>query len=153
MCVYPPKNNAPLHHRRELTAFRKGWIIEARGLRKSYTEISNELGISCSTVLHFLQRFQERGSEENLPHTGRPRKTSERFDRYLIRTAQVHTDVANNALRDITNSNVSTSTIHRRPREDHIQQWRAVERVLLTETHAAKRLKWAREYSHFTRED
>ena len=153
MRIYPPKKQTLPPHRQELTDLQKGRILEARGLRKSYTEISEELHIPRSTVVSFLHRFQERGSEENLPHTGRPRKTSASFDRYVIRTAQLHTDINNAALHDITNSAVSTSTIHRRLREHHIRKWRAVERALLMEKHVAKRLKWAREYSHFTRED
>jgi transposase len=153
MRVYPPNKQTQLHHCQELTNLQKGRIIEARGLGKSYTEISEELCIPRSTVVYFLQRFQERGSEENLPHIGCPRKTSARFDHYLIRTAQVDTDITNVALRDITNSAVSTSTIHRRLREDHIQKWRAVECALLTEKHASKHLKWAKEHCNFTRED
>ena len=109
--------------------------------------------IPRSTIVSFFHRFQECGSEENLPHTGRPRKTSASFDRYLIRTTQVDTDITNTALCDITNATVSISTIRRRLHEDHIRKWKAVECALLTEKHAAKHLKWARKYLHFTRED
>src|SRR5579859_5712289 len=153
MRVYPPNKQTHLHHHQELTDLQKGWILEARGLGKSYPEISEELRIPRSTVVYFLHRFQEHSSEENLPHIGRPRKTSARFDRYLIRIAQVDTDITIAALSDITNSAVSTSTIRRRLHEDHIQKWRAVERALLTEKHASKHLKWAREHCNFTRED
>ena len=95
-----------------------------------------------------MDRFKKRGSVENLPHTGRPRKTLTRFDHGLIRTALTDTDIPYTALRDITNSEVSTSTIHRRLQEDHIRKWRAVKRALLTEEHTKKRLKWAREHRH-----
>jgi transposase len=153
MRVYPPNKQTLLHHRQELTDVQKGQIREARGLRKSYTEISKELHIPRSTIVSFFHRFQERGSEENLPHTGRPRKTSASFDRYVIRTAQVDADITNAALRDITNATVLISTIRRRFREDHMRKWKAVEHALLMEKHTAKHLKWARKYLHFTRED
>jgi len=152
MRVYPPHKDALLHHHRALTDVMKGRILEGRELGLTYGEISKELDVPRSTVASFLERFQERGSEENLHSTGRPRKTSAQFDRHLIRTALVDTNVSNTVLRDITNSEVSISTIRRRLREDHIQKWRAVKRALLTEEHAAKRLKWAREHSNCTRE-
>jgi len=69
-----------------------------------------------------------------------------------MQTALVDTNVSNTVLRDITNSGVSTSTIRRRLREDHIRKWRAVKRVSLMEEQAAKHLKWAREHSNYTRE-
>ena len=153
MPIYPPENKTTADHHQTLTDIQKGRILEARDLGKSHAEIGTQLNIPRTTVTSFLQRFEKRGSDENLPHSGRPRKTLERFDRYLIRTALVHTNVTNDALRDITDSEVSTSTIRRRLREDHIRKWRAVERALLTEDHAKKRLDWARRYRLFTPED
>jgi len=153
MRVYPPKKANPPHHHNSLTDLQKGRILEARSLKRSYTQISDELKIPRSTVATFLDRFQQRGSEENLPHTGRPRKTSARSDHVLIRTALANTDVPYTVLRDITNSELSTSTIHRRLHEDYVRKWRAVKRALLLEQHARKRLKWAREHRHWTRED
>ena len=119
----------------------KGRILEARGLRKSYTEISEELHIPRSTIVSFFHRFQECGSEENLPHTDCPRKTSASFDHNVIRTAQVDANITNATLRDITNATASISTIRRRLHEDHIRKWKAVEHALLMEKHAAKCLK------------
>jgi|SRR5579859_285509 len=152
MRVYPPKKQTLPHHHQQLTELQKGRIIEARAFGLSYDKIGARLKISGDTVASFLRRFEERGSEENLPHPGRPRKTSTRFDRYLIRTSLADTTVPNAVLRDITNSGVSTSTIRRRLREDNIRKWRAVKRALLTEQQAAKRLKWARDHQHCGRE-
>src|SRR5438477_530427 len=101
------------------------FLTEARHLKKSYTEISEELHIPRAMVQHFLERFQQRGSEENLPHTGRPRKTSTLFDRALVDIALTHPDIPYTVLRDISNSNISMSTIHRRLREKGIRKWRA----------------------------
>ena len=141
MCVYLLNKDALLHHYRALTDVLKGYILEARGLRLSYGEISQELNIHQSTVASFLERFQERNLEENLRSTGRLRKTLAHFNRYLIRTALVNINVSNTVLRDITNSGVSTPTIRYRLREDHVRKWRAVKRALLTEEHATKCLK------------
>src|SRR5579859_4559285 len=153
MRVYPPKISSSLHQRKELTDLQKRRIIEARALGKSFTEIGEELHIPRKTVSSFFERFQSRGSEENLPHTGRPRKTSAQFDRHLIHAALANTRVPFTELRDITNSEVSIATIHRRLLEDHIRKWRAAKCALLTEKHAKMRLNWAREHCHWTRED
>src|SRR5579859_6965169 len=136
MRVYPPKISRSLHQRKELTDLQKGRIIEARALGKSFTEIGEELQLPRKTVSSFFERFQSCGSEENLPHTGRPRKTSVRFDRHLIHAALANTHVPFTELRDIMNSEVSIATIHQRLLEDHIRKWRAAKRALLTEKHA-----------------
>jgi len=88
-----------------------------------------------------------------LPHTGRPQKTSARFNRQLIHAALAISRVPFTELRHILNSEVSVSTIRRRLHDDHIRKWRAVERALFTEKHAKKRLEWAREHRTWTRED
>jgi len=141
MHVYPPKTSMLQHHHHSLTDFQKGHIFKARHLKKSYTEISEELHIPRATMQHFLECFQQRGSEENLPHTGRPRKTSTLFDRMLVDIALTHPDIPYTVSHDISNSNISMSTIHHRLREKGIRKWRAVKRALLTQDHAIKRLK------------
>jgi len=102
MHIYPLKHSTSQCHHNPLTELQKGRILEARGLGRTFTEISEELNIPWSTVITFLGRFQELDSAENLPHTGRPRKTSAQYDRALICTALVHTDVSYSVLRDIT---------------------------------------------------
>src|SRR5579859_7842740 len=153
MRVYPPKISSSLHQRKELTDLQKGRIIEARALGKSFTEIGEELHIPRKTVSSFFERFQSHSSEENLPHTGRPRKTLARFDRPLIHAALAYTRVPFTKLYDIMNSEVSIATIHRHLLEGHIRKWGASKRALLTEKHAKMRLNWAREHCHCTRED
>src|SRR5579859_1444615 len=153
MRVYPPKkSNAPCQ-RQELTEFQKGQIVEARALRKSYTEIGDELNIPPSTVASFLQRCKQRDSTDNLPQPGRPRATSESHNRYIIHMAESNARILLTELHDITNSKVSVQTICRRLQEDHICKWRAVKRALLTKEHVNKRLKWAREHRHWIRKD
>ena len=70
----------------------------------------------------FLQRYKLRHFTKNLPHSGRSRKTSARDDRYIIRTALSCTKISNSALRDITNQEISISTVRRRIREDGIRK-------------------------------
>ena len=141
-----------MHEHHELTDFQKGEIV---GMRRSSspTKISRELDIPQQTISSFLQRFNERGSIDNLKHPGRPRKTSAREDRYVIHTAESETRIPLKELRDKTNRDVSEQTVRRRLREAGIRKWKAVQRPLLTKRHAALRLKWARAHQHWTKED
>ena len=100
-----------------------------------------------------LTRFDNRGTIENLPRSGRPRRTSAAEDRYIVRAAESETHVPMVELRYQTNSDVSVRTLHQRLREARIRKWKAVNRPLLTKKHMAQRLKWAREHQHWTRED
>ena len=63
----------------KLTDFQKGEIV-ALEPQFSHTKISMQLNIQQSTVTKFLQRFKNHKSIENLPHSGRPRKTSKTRD-------------------------------------------------------------------------
>src|SRR5579862_5714555 len=76
----------------ELTDFQKGQI---EGLRHylSHTEIANQLAIPRATVVSFLERLDGHQSIDNLPHPGRPRKTSVADDRYIVHIAESHTCV------------------------------------------------------------
>src|SRR5579859_3573308 len=150
MRVYPPKNAPLKSHRHLLTAIEKGRVMQAHLDGKSYSEIGAELNIPASTIGSFIERCHKRKSHTNLPHVGRPRKTSNREDRYIIRTALDNTAISNSVLRDITNQDLSVSTIRRRLREDQIRKWRAVIRPLLTSAHAKARLKWAMQWRGLT---
>jgi len=129
-----------MHNREELTDYQKG-RIEGRSQSKTHTKIGKELNIPRRTVSNFLQRLAERENIENLPRSGRPRKTSKSDDRYLVHAAESDTEQTQKALRDITNIGVSIQTIRRRLREAGIQKWYAVKRSLLNKRQAAERLR------------
>ena len=136
----------------ELTDYEKGAIV-ALSRHFSHAEIANELGRPRRTVSNFLQRTRERGSIENLPRAGRPRKLSDSDVRLLVRDAEKESRVPFRELANINNFNVSEQTIRRRLREEGIRKWRAVGRPLLTREHAKKRLAWARAHQHWSIDD
>ena len=138
--------------RHELTEFQKGEIV-ALSHDYSHREIGNYLRIPHSTVSAFLKRYAERENQENLPHPGRPRKTSDADNRYFVRVAESETRVPLKEVSRQSGIYVSQQTIRRRLREAGIRKWRAVKRALLTKRHAAERLKWARTHKGWTRED
>ena len=121
----------PAQHRYALTDFQKGKIDALRSYM-NYAEIGRELNIPRQTISSFVHRLDERQYSENLSHPGRPRKTSARADRHLIRSALSDTRQPLAELQSINNIEVSERTIHRRLHAAHIQKWRAVNRALLT---------------------
>lgn len=135
--------------RKELTEFQKGEIVALRHFY-SHREIGRQLNIPHSTVSAFLDRLDVRENHENLHHTGRPRKTTRSDDRYFIHSAESDTRQPLERLRIDSNIDVSEQTIRRRLREAGIRKWKAVNRPLLTRKHARARLKWAREYRHWS---
>jgi len=70
-----------MHEHKELTDIQKAQIVVLEH-DENPTEIGKELR---RTVSSFLQRYQDRGSIENLPRPGRPRETSATADRWLVR--------------------------------------------------------------------
>ena len=132
--------------------FQKGEIV-ALEPQFSHTKISTQLNIQRPTVTKFLQRFKNRKSIENLPRSGRPRKTSKTRDRWIVRNAESQTRVPLKVLKDILNIDISKRTIQRRLREVGIRKWRAVNRPLLTKIHVYVRWKWAKAHLHWTVDD
>ena len=142
----------PVRHHQRLTDIEKGEII-VLSKTNSHGEISRELGIPRRTVSSFLERLKTRHLPYNLPHPGRPRKTSNKFDRWLVRTALTETKLPLKELKSIANIPVCEQTIRRRLKEKGIRKWRALKRPLLNNEHARKRLEWARAHRHWTIED
>src|SRR5579859_1770680 len=142
----------PDPQRKELTDLQKGEIVALSHHYKP-ARIGRELSIPRKTVDSFLNRFQQRGSAENLLRSGRPRKTSITGDRWLKRTVLMETKLPLQELKSICNIPVSVRTIQRRLSEDGIRKWKAVKRALLSKNHARDRLKWAKEHQHWTIEE
>ena len=137
---------------KELTDIQKGEILVLEH-HFSHAKIGVELGIPQQTVTDFIDRSQTRESIENLPRSGRPRKTSKTADRWLVRNAESETRVPFKELKSNLNIDISKRTIQRRLREAGIWKWRAVKRPQLNKKRAKMRLDWAKAHEHWTVDD
>ena len=81
-----------MHERHELTDYQKGQI-EGRRRSLSPAKIGNELNIPRRTIANFLRHLDNRGTIENLPRSGRPRRTSAANNCYIVRAAESETCV------------------------------------------------------------
>jgi len=112
-----------------------------------------QLNIPRPTISGFLQRYKERDSIDDKPRSGRPRKTTDSDDRYIIRTALKETRIPLAELKQDVNLPICERTLQRQLKEAGIQKWRALTRPLLTNKHAKNCLNWAKRHRHWTIED
>ena len=77
----------------------------------SHADIGVQLDIQRPTITKFLQRFKNHKSIKSLPRPGRPRKTSETGDRWIVHNAESETRVPLKQLKNILNIDISEQTI------------------------------------------
>ena len=154
--LYAVCNNAAMPPRRKLSGFDRGraigWVQD--GVPKR--EVARRLQVSMSVIVRLTQRFNATGSVQERPRTGRPKKTTQREDRYISRQAlQTRTASASNIRRQLLaaqNNNVSEQTIRRRFRGFQLRSRRPAVRPRLTQAHRVARLAFSRHHLRWTRQ-
>lgn len=139
-----------------LSDIEKGMILAYKAEGYPRSAIAEKLQRSENTIQSFLTRYKTRVTTENLPTGHRPRKTTERADRALVRAALNGAEGRRQPLGELTNLNtpdLCTRTVKRRLSENDIQKWRAAKRPLLEQDHAKQRLLWAKEKKYWTGHD
>ncbi|KAL0832328.1 hypothetical protein ABMA28_001763 [Loxostege sticticalis] len=110
---------------------------------RSQRSTSRTVGVSLSMVQRVLQRFQKTGMNIGRPGNGRPKCTTVREDRFVVR----------NSLQEVHHNNVSSDTILRRLREADIKRYRPANGPKLLREHRVARLRFSREHIRWTDED
>jgi transposase len=104
---------APKTQRKELTNLQKDEIFTLKEENKSRRATAEKLKISHQTIQEFLQRFQNRGIHESLPHTNRPRLTTTEQDQELYNATNNEPHIKYNALHRFLNLIVSIHILRR----------------------------------------
>lgn len=123
---------------------------------KSFREIGRTLKIDHKTVKAIVVRHKKTGSVDDLPRSGRPRKTSPRDDRKLKRSSlNDRRKTAIGHMKDLKDEgiNLSESTVRRRLREHGLFGRVARKKPLLRAYNVKKRLAWAKSHKHWTTDD
>ncbi|GFU93941.1 transposable element Tcb2 transposase [Trichonephila clavipes] len=98
-----------------------------------------------------VMKFYQSIVQNVLPHTGRPRVTTPKEDRYLAVTAKRHRrSTASDLSRQLsfaTCTTVSRQTVYRHLGHIGLYARRPVGRVPLTATHCPPRFTWSREHA------
>ena len=143
--------------KKHLTDVQVGMCLTLNKVGWSQSEIADEFGVCQSTISRVLKRHNYETFNGRDGPPGRPRKTTERDDRHIIRIAK-----ANHTLpfRDITNIitnntdlNISPKTVARRCQEVQLISRYATRKPFLTEQHKKNRLEWALRHKDLTVEE
>ena len=131
----------------DLTPTRKGRILQKLDSGDSCRAIAEEFGTPKNTVNRLKRKFEESGSLVRTPGSGRPRKTTERQDRMIVRAIKINHDITGEEIKEIVGlEDVSERTIRRRISElsDFKSYWKT-KKPYISERNRAIRVAWARE--------
>lgn len=133
--------------KRELSVAMRAQIQVYHGLGWSQRKIAENVGCSLCGVQTTLKRFKETGSYETRKRSGRPRKTSARIDRDVVRSSLRNRRKTTVELaEELTSSSgisVSRRTVGRRLAEAGLKGRKARKKPWISETNRQKRLAWA----------
>ena len=110
---------------------------------KSRNWISKTLCVDKKTVRAWRKRWKENGSLERTPGSGRPRTTSEREDRNLLRITKQNPFSSGYKPKKQSNFSGSIRTLRRRLNRMGLRSRRLIHVPRLTERHRRDRLEWA----------
>ncbi|KAK7093882.1 hypothetical protein V1264_007565 [Littorina saxatilis] len=142
--------------RRKVTTFNKARAIAWLQDGVSKREVGRRLGVSHYVVVRLHQKFQATNSVLERPRSGRPKKTTQREDRFIRRQALQQrgatANIIRGQLRVATNTNVSTKTIRKRLHEVGLRSRRPAVRPRLTAAHRQARLAFCHNHARWTRQ-
>lgn len=121
-----------------------GKVIAFSEIGLTSRQISHRLqnALSYSGVARILRRHNL--GRLALPvHTGRPRKSTPRANRLLVRLAHRHHLASARHLLNYWAERVSVFTVYRRLREAGLRRYRMLKRPMLTAANKIQRLQWA----------
>ena len=124
--------------------YREGWTQK---------RIAAHLGCSQNAVYLAIRRRQATGTHENRPKSGRPRISTPRDDRYLVRQCQGNRTLSVPALQTLWHQHGVTSsltTVRRRLQSHGLNGRRPRKKPLLSRRNINQRLQFAREHQDWT---
>ena len=112
--------------------------------------IASRVKCSHSAVSKTLKRLKESGSVDDRPRSGRPRLSSARDDRELVRICLRNRRLTSTQLKRDWNEtslvSCSSRTVRRRLDDAGLYRRVARKKPLLTDRHKTIRLNWAKEH-------
>lgn len=123
--------------------------VGAFRLGNAIKEIAEVLNLPTRSIYRWCGRFEAEGNCDRAPGSGRPRRTSRRADRCLLRIVERARFSTSQQLLAAWRKAVSTSTVKRRLHELGFVARRPAVSPLLTPRHRTIRLSWAMARCHF----
>ena len=141
----PPKTT-----RVQLEEDNKNQFIGAVSGGQSVRSAAKKYGICKSTAQNIWTKWKKKGSTENLPRTGRPKKTTECMERSIIRESLANRQKPFCEIANAASPRISTSTIRNVLRQKGYHRHVAKKLPYLTQAHKRARLAWAQICKAFT---
>ena len=134
--------------RKRLTEFERGQIVARVGNGETLRSVAHSFGVAPKTCGNIYHRFQNCGNVDRKPGSGRPRKTTPRDDRLIIREVMADRQVTGAEIVDrLGITNLSEKSIRRRIKsETNLQSHYKVKKPFITPQNRAKRVAWAQEH-------
>ena len=137
---------------RDLSPYLRGCIDASRLAGLSLGQIAHQYNLPKSTVSTSLRLSKLHPEGASQKRSGRPKETSERAERWLVRTVRLQPKLTYKDLIDQSPHHLSHDTIYRVLKQNGITNWRAKKRPLLTPEHAGLRLRWAEAHINWSEE-
>jgi transposase len=137
---------------KHLSEFELGKISAFHKCSLGYKKIAKELKRPVATIQKALNRMKKRNTYKRKSGSGRPRKTTKREDRHIVRVAATNCfDSASEIGKTVkTKETISKKTIKRRLNEVGIYGYVAAKKPFVNEAQRLKRLQWAFEHKDWT---
>jgi len=151
----PAKPYSTMPPRRTLSAEDRGRALGMLQRNTSMREVARQLGVSHSVISRLWHRHLATGRLQDRPRSGRPKKTTNREDRYITRQAIQNrwapSSFIRQQLRAYSNVNVSLQTIRNRLHAANIRSYRPAVRRRLTPDHRRQRRAFCRRHGRWNR--
>lgn len=117
---------------------------------ESVQQVARAFRVNVSTVYRLQHRFRATNRCDDLPRSGRPKVTTERQDRHIVRQhlrepLKTATSTAHNTI-GMHGQAISAKTVRRRLAAAHLENRRPARRPILTPQHRLARLAWAQQH-------
>lgn len=120
-------------------------VIEGRNDGLSYSELAGRFKMSKAGARKICVKYDTTGFIVNMPKTGRPRKTSQRTDKRIVREIAKNPLGTARTIKETLELDVSTRTINRRLKSGGLESRLQIRKPFLTAAHK-KRLEFAKKY-------
>ena len=139
---------------KELSKDSREFVVQMNKEGLSSRSIAGLTGLCDRTVRRIISAFKKTGKVDTKPHTGRPRKTTPRFDRRLkvlsmcnrFKTAtKLRAELAQEG-----ENTVSVRTVRRRLQNSGLRGCVAVKKPFISKVNKVKRLKFAKAHKNWT---
>lgn len=116
------------------------------------TEISKQMNISLVSVYRMIAKKTNK-SLSIKPRSGRPRSTTIRQDRLLIRKSLKNRFASTNELKQQCSLDCNVRTIQRRLNENDLKSYKPLKKAVITKKQAQNRLVWCLNHVKWTSDD